>query len=296
METGIGATMAWSEIRATLKERYGRAREPVDRVALGILRSNRGQHESPTEFGRRIGERTRLLRQKLWDLQKGEAATNACVSLMEDLVKELVIQQIPERLRNTVRGRATLEETLMAIRHEEEDSRTVTRESSEGWQVVPRRRPMTRALPRRARTPPRTPREKPEWRPARRPQPRVAPRRPTRGRQEGNPPRDNRECWQCQEVGHISRNCPYIYRRDRGGGRPTVGDWRGEPMEVNATTRMERRRESRLARPRGELTESGGDTATTGSGSEREEKLGRQSRRWKTPAAVAPPSGEESRA
>jgi hypothetical protein len=30
-----------------------------------------------------------------------------CVIMMEDLVKELVLQQIPERLRNAVRGKAT---------------------------------------------------------------------------------------------------------------------------------------------------------------------------------------------
>jgi hypothetical protein len=76
----------------------------------------------------------------------------------------------------------------------------------EGWQVVPRRRPIARTH-RRARTP----REKTEWRPARRPPPREGPRRPTRGRQEGPAPRNGRKCWQWQEVRHISRNCPYIY-------------------------------------------------------------------------------------
>ena len=296
METGIRATMDWSDIRATLKERYARAREPVGREALGILRSNRGQHETPAEFARRIGERTRLLRRKMWDLQKDEETTQYGISMIEDLVREMLIQQVPEKIRNAIRGKETLEDTLLAIRHEDEDSGRATQEPGEGWQVVPRHRLVTRAPPRRARPLPRTPREKPERRSTKKPQLREAPRRPTRGRQEGTAPRDNRECWQCQEVGHISRNCPYIYRRDRDGGRPTGGDWRGEPMEVNATTRRERRPGSRMIRAQGEATESGGDTATSGSGSEREEELGRQPRRWKIPAAVAPPGGEESRA
>jgi hypothetical protein len=51
------------------------------------------------EFGRRIGERIRLL----WDTQQDEKSTRVCVNMMEDLVKELVLQQIPERRRNPVR-------------------------------------------------------------------------------------------------------------------------------------------------------------------------------------------------
>jgi Zinc knuckle len=297
METGIRATMTWNTIRDTLKERYARAREPVGREALRILRTNRGQNETPAEFGRRIGERTRLLRRKMWDTQQDEEATRVCVNMMEDLVKELVLQQIPERLRNAIRGKATsLEELLLAIRHEDEDSRQATREPSESWQVVPRRRPMARAPPRRAKTPPRTPREKPEWRPARRPPPREGPRRPTRGRQEGPAPRDNRECWQCQEVGHISRNCPYIYRRDRGGTRSSGGDWRGEPMEINATTRRERRRGGRRVRGLDDSVDSGEDTSTPGSASEKDDTPERPPRRWESPTVRSSPKKEEVRA
>jgi hypothetical protein len=156
---------------------------------------------------------------------------------------------------------------------------------------VPRRRPMVREPPRRARTPPRTPREKTEWRPARRSPPRAEPRRP-----EEPSPRDSRECWQCQEVGHISRNCPYIYRRDGGGTRPSGGDWRGEPMEVNATPRRERRRGGRRDRGLGDSEYSGGDTSTLGSESERDEKPGRPPRRWESPPVKSSPKEEEVQA
>jgi prophage DNA circulation protein len=136
-ETGIQATMTWSAIRDTLKERYARVMEPVGREALGILRTNQGQDETPAEFGRRIGERTRLLRQKMWETQQDEESSRVSVNMMEDLVKELVLQQIPERIRNATRRKATsLEEILLAIRHEDEDSRHAAREPSEGWQVV----------------------------------------------------------------------------------------------------------------------------------------------------------------
>jgi hypothetical protein len=122
-------------------------------------------------------------------MQKDEESTQVTLKLIENLIEELVIRQIPERLLNIVRSKVTtLEDTLLAIRHEDKDSRPVDREASEGWQVVPRRRPMAHAPPRRVRTPPRIPREKPERRPARKPHPREG---LTRGRQEWATPGDN---------------------------------------------------------------------------------------------------------
>jgi hypothetical protein len=60
----------------------------------------------------------------MWDMQKDEEFTRVAVNLIDDLVKELVIRQIPERLWNAVRSKApTLEDTLLAIRHGDEDSR-----------------------------------------------------------------------------------------------------------------------------------------------------------------------------
>lgn len=305
METGIRSNTPWATIKTILKERYGGARAPPAREALGILRTTRKRGETPAEFARRIGERARLLRRKLWDLGEEEAATRVGVKVIEELVCELVLQQIPERMRNLVRGRGTsLEEVLLAVRHEEEDAGHVDMEVDEGWQVAPRRRQIVRAPPRRVRSPPRGPR--PERRPTRNPPTREVPRRTRRGKQEGPVWKDNRECWQCQETGHISRNCPYIYRRDRGGGRPPGGDWRGEPMEVNATTRGERRRIGRRVRGPEESADTGEDTSPTGSESEKEARVGQpprrresptvRPRRWESPNVRASTEEEEVRA
>jgi hypothetical protein len=297
METGIRASMPWSTIKATLKERYGRAREPAAREALRILRSTRGSHESPAEFGRRIGERTRVLRQKIWDLGHNKESAQVGIKLIEDLVQELVIQQIPERLRNVIRGKATsLEDTLMAIRHEEEDAQRSVMLESESWRFVPPRKMSLKAPPRRVRSPPRGPRERPERRTSTRGPVQEGLRRTDRSRRERPAPRGTRACWQCQEIGHLSRDCPYIYRRDRGDGRPSAG----EPMEVNAFVRKEKRRVNRRAGALESATESVGATSDDGSESGREKKPRRQPRRqprrWETPTKRTSSNEEEVRA
>ncbi|KAL1114976.1 hypothetical protein AAG570_007799 [Ranatra chinensis] len=145
----------------------------------------------------------------------------------KSLVVERIKREMPKRLKKVLKSTSTplrLDKAVDLIREEDEDFQE-SRRVEESWTRVSNNRPR-REIPRREyreRVEYRPQASKPKWTPREdRGQKKEYRAQEYRGQKDR---KDKRRCYQCKEIGHIARFCPYIRRS--GGYRD-----RGEPWKL----------------------------------------------------------------
>ena len=291
IELGVSFCSEWETVKRLLKERYGGAKRSIQRSAMRVFEMQKESGETAANFARRLGEAMRKLKTKVGDSCTETQEAVWRTRIYEELAEEVLMRAVPERVKTVLRimKPTRLEEKVAVIAEEEEDFKESARDrrpvTQGGWERVERRR--TRITPRGVSP---TRNRAPHFRndrPAARPEHRTLRRKsPARGpsRSYGKP--RNLACWSCNTEGHFSRDCPYIYRRDRQDRRRSNEEYRGEPMEVNAGAVRGR------GRPRGSDRESSlggssGESETEGGSGEERGDVGR---RWEKKGGPGGPS------
>ncbi|KAL1129628.1 hypothetical protein AAG570_012573 [Ranatra chinensis] len=126
-DCGIEITTDLACVTRKLKEKYGGFQPPAEWSVVKLLRMRRAEGESPSDFAHRADQALRLVKQRI------QAGTDASairyeVRFLENLVKEAVQMELPDKLRGHVR---TLEEDIYQASREDKNS---------GWKTVERRR------------------------------------------------------------------------------------------------------------------------------------------------------------
>jgi hypothetical protein len=101
---GLITHTGWGEINATLKERHARAKKPVARDALSLLRIIRRSGASAIELAHRLGEGTRIINKKVREAVDNINDAAVTTRVFDELLRELLMQQVPERTRTMLKA------------------------------------------------------------------------------------------------------------------------------------------------------------------------------------------------
>lgn len=261
LEIGATFSSSWTEVKGLLKGKYWRAKRPVSKSVLAILQTTKRPGEAVGEFARRIGTMFKTVKISVADTYTDAAGVTARIGIYEELVKDYLESNLPEKIRTQVKlQRPTKVEDMVRMvleeQVEEAEERTERRGAGEtSWTQVVRRR-MRREIPNlrgdgRRFTQSRVSRETGGEGRARNTGVRSAQRtsKPKCWRcgKEGHISRNCGGCWECGQAGHMARNCPLVYRRS---GEPARERFY-EPMEVNGM---------RISRRPAERQQSGTET------------------------------------